>query len=131
MEQRLASWKARYLSFGGRITLIPSALANLPIYFMLIFKCSASIIKHIEKLQRDFLWQGKSDKKKFNLVDWNSICKPKEDGGLGFRPLRLMNQALLGKWLWRIGEISNSLWKRILLAKYGARRNGWDISRPS
>lgn len=84
LEQRLASWKAKYLSSGSRISLIQSALADLPIYFMSIFKCPASIIKHLEKLRRDFLWQGPSDKK-FHLVGWKSVCKPKE-GGLGFRP---------------------------------------------
>lgn len=50
VEQRLTSWKAKYLSFGRRITLIKSVLANLPIYFMSIFKCLVSIIKRIEKL---------------------------------------------------------------------------------
>lgn len=84
LEQRLAYWKAKYLSSGSRISLIQSALADLPIYFMSIFKCPASIIKHLEKLRRDFLWQGPSDKK-FHLVGWKSVCKPKE-GGLGFRP---------------------------------------------
>lgn len=38
-------------------------------------------------------------------------------GGLGFRPLKLMNQALLGKWLQRIGDQSDGLWKEILMSK--------------
>ena len=42
-----------------------------------------------------------------------------------------MNQALLGKWLWRLGDESKGLWRNILLAKYKVRRNGWDISHPS
>ena len=28
------------------------------------------------------------------LVDWDSICKLKEEGGLGIRPLKKMNQGL-------------------------------------
>ena len=47
VAQKLASWKAKYLSFGCRITLIEEALANLPLYFMSIFKCPASVIKSI------------------------------------------------------------------------------------
>lgn len=130
VEQRLASWKAKYLSSGSRISLIQSALANLPIYFMSIFKCQASIIKRLEKLQRDFLWQGQSNKK-FHLVGWNSVCKPKE-GGLGFRTfLKQMNQALLGKCLWRLWGNMDSLWREIIIAKYGVRRNGWDITGSS
>lgn len=34
VERRLASWKGKYLSLGGRITLINSVLNSLPIYFM-------------------------------------------------------------------------------------------------
>ena len=62
MEQKLASWKAKNLSFEGRITLIQTALANLPLYFLSIFNCPALVIKRIEKLQQEFLWQGKSNK---------------------------------------------------------------------
>lgn len=54
---------------------------------------------------------GKSNKKKFHLVKWSFVCKPKGEGGLGFRLLIQMNRALLRKWLWRIGERSNSLWR--------------------
>lgn len=36
MEKKLSSWKANYVSFEGRITLINAALANLPIYYGII-----------------------------------------------------------------------------------------------
>ena len=39
LEKKLATWKSRYLSLRGRITLIQSLLANLPIYFMSKLKC--------------------------------------------------------------------------------------------
>ena len=60
-------------------------------------------------------------------MDWNSICKPKEEGGLGIRHLRQMNQSLLGMWLWRIGEGSDGLWRQVLDWKYSVPRNGWEL----
>lgn len=42
IERNLVTWRARYLSIRGRITLIQSTLFNLPIYFMLLFRCSPS-----------------------------------------------------------------------------------------
>lgn len=48
--------------------------------------------------------QGREVKKKLHFVDWNSICKPKKNGGLSIKPLKVMNQALLGKWLQRLRE---------------------------
>lgn len=51
-----------------------------------------------------FLWYGNSTQTKLHLMDWDSICKTKEGGGLGIRSLKWMNQAALGKMLWRIGD---------------------------
>lgn len=64
----------------------------------------------IEQSQRDFLWSGDGSAKKFHLVDWVSVCKPTANGGLGFRPIKMINQALLDKWLWRFGNSSEGLW---------------------
>lgn len=104
------------LSLGGRITLIQSALANLPIYYKSILKCPVAIIKRIEKLQCDFHWQGCKESKKFHLVNWKIVCAPKDSCCLGIRPLGIINQALLGKWLWRLGKDLDGLWRIILLA---------------
>lgn len=62
-------------------------------------------------------------------MNWKTVCTPKK-GGLGSRPLRQMNNALLGKLLWMIGEDTNSLWRSIILAKYGLRRDGRDLDGP-
>lgn len=59
------------------------------------------------------------DKKKFHLLKWDKVCLPIKKGGLGIRHLETMNKALLGKWPWRVGEENDSLWKSILIAKYG------------
>ena len=130
VERKLFSWKATYLSIGGRVPLIKYVLSNLPVYYFSIFRCPVSIIKRLERLQIDFLWHGTSSQKKLHLVDWESICKPKDEGGLGIRPLKKMNQALLGKWLWRIGEGSQGLWRRVLERKCSLPRCGWDVQDP-
>ena len=61
--------------------------------------------------------QGKEAKKKYHLVNWATVCKPKKEGGLGLMSIKLMSQALLGKWLWRLGEEQNSLWGQVIHAK--------------
>lgn len=62
-REEACSWTSNCPSVGGRETLIESALTNLPVYFLSVFRCPASIIHRIEKLQRDFLWHGASDNK--------------------------------------------------------------------
>jgi hypothetical protein len=36
------------------------------------------------------------------MVDWATICKPKEQGGLGILNTKLMNIALMLKWVWKL-----------------------------
>ena len=103
MERRLAGWKRLYLSKGGRVTLIKSTLSNLPTYFLSLFPIPASVANRIERLQRNFLWGSFGDDPKICLVKWASVCAPISSGGLGIRKISLFNEALLGKWLWRLG----------------------------
>jgi hypothetical protein len=57
-EKRLASWKKIYLSKGGRLTLIKSTLSSLPTSLISLFPLLAGIARRLERLQRDFLWDG-------------------------------------------------------------------------
>ena len=87
MERRLAGWKRMYLSKGGNVTLIKSSLSSLPTYFLSLLPLPGKVAKCMEKLQRDFLWNGIGGEPKMHLVDWAKVCKPLQDGGLGIRRL--------------------------------------------
>jgi hypothetical protein len=44
-----------------------------------------------------FFWEGHGTKKKYHLVKWGEVCKPKHQGGLGVLNTREMNKALMVK----------------------------------
>lgn len=48
LEKKLSTWKATYLSFCGRITLVKAILSNLSLYCLSIFKCPVSVANRIE-----------------------------------------------------------------------------------
>ena len=98
MEWKLSGWQRMYLSKGGRITLIKSTLSSLPTYYLSLFPIPSSVAIRIDKIQRDFLWVGIGEGKKFHLINWHQVCQPLKSGGLGFRNIRVFNRALLGKW---------------------------------
>ncbi|RVW13005.1 LINE-1 retrotransposable element ORF2 protein [Vitis vinifera] len=102
MRRRLALWKRQYLSKGGRITLIKSTLASMPIY------------------------QLGSMERKIHLINWEVVCTQKESGGgLGIRKIDLLNKALLGKWIWRFAFEEDFFWKKVVGVKYGQLGFGW------
>ena len=78
-----------------------NTLWNLPVYFMPLLTIPASIAHRLEKIMRDFLWNTRENDNAVYQVNWDEICRPRQKGGLGIRPLRVMNDALKTKWLWR------------------------------
>lgn len=50
------------------------------------------------------------------------LCKPRRDGGLGFRNLQSFKKALLCKWMWRFIKDKNSLWIRVVASRHGEPR---------
>jgi len=62
---------------------------------------------------------GCEDHRKLLWVSWTTICSRREVGGLGVRRLREFNDALLGKWCWRLLVERSGLWYKVLVARYG------------
>ena len=125
MHKRLALWKRNYISKGGRITLIKSTLASLPLYQMSFVRMSVAVAKRLEKLQRCFLWGGGALERKAHLVKCYVVCSEKRQGGLGLRNLTFLNKALLGKWIWRFAFDMDCTWKILINSKYGLDGLGW------
>lgn len=120
-DKKFNSWKERYLSMGGLITLKKSVSAIL-IYFCSRFRSSKSVLPWIEKIKRDFLWNDSIAKRIYHLVRWEMVCKP------GIRSIDKVNKALIGKWLWRLGQFGHCLWRQILLHEYKVGNDGWYVS---
>jgi len=117
IKARLSGWKSKHLSLGGRLVLLKSVLSSLPVYTLSFFKAPACIILNLFLIF--FFFGGSEDHKKISWVGWNTVCQSKKVGGLGVRRIRDFNYALLGKWCWRLLVDRNSLWFRVLLARYG------------
>ena len=98
MRKNLARWKSQYISKGGRITLIWSILASMPIYYMSMLSMPRKVRLRLERIQRDFLWRGGALERKPYPVRWDLVCLEKCNGGLGVKSLSILNKALLCKW---------------------------------
>lgn len=54
----------------AKLTLIKTVLPSIPVYYFSLFMAPQSVIKHIEKAIRDFLWRDGDNGKKHNWVTW-------------------------------------------------------------
>ncbi|RVW87760.1 Transposon TX1 uncharacterized 149 kDa protein [Vitis vinifera] len=125
MRKRLALWKRQFISKGGRLTLIRSTLASMPIYLMSLMRIPRVVRLRLEKIQRDFLWGGGALEKRPHLVNWDVVRSHKMKGGLGIRNFSILNRALLCKWSWRFAAERDSFWKLVISSKYGEEEGGW------
>lgn len=119
VRRRLNSWSGKFLSFGGRITLIQSVLSALPTYYFSFYRIPKSVLSDLASTQRKFLWGGCEDNTKISWVKWGDVCREKNDGGLGIKDLNCFNKSLAAKWVGRILDKQDSLWVRVLKSKYG------------
>ncbi|GKV36107.1 hypothetical protein SLEP1_g44275 [Rubroshorea leprosula] len=124
-KKKLASWKGWDLSMGGRITLINSVLSSLLVFQMSAYLLPKGILYSLDKIRRNFLWGGEGEGKKINWVSWERVCISKEEGGLGVKDLKKFNVALMGKWLSRLANMEEGLWKSVIVGKYGVEGGHW------
>ena len=85
----------------------------------------------LEVMQRNCLWGSFGNDFKFYLVRLNVVEQSLSIGGLGLRDLRLFNEALLGKWLWRFMNKKGNLWRKVVAIKFGTTSLGWFPSSPN
>lgn len=120
IKDRLASLKAKTLSWAGRSTLIRSVINSILIYKMSLYKLPLFICNEIDLTTRRFWWHTKIPKGQFfDPRCWDNICQPKSIGALGFRKVEDANQAMLSKTARALVSNNNILATKTLKTKYG------------
>lgn len=125
VKNRLGAWQNRYISLGGRVTLLKSVLWSLPIFYMSLYKMPMGVRNEIERLMKVFLWRGGVNGRGLHLVGWEDVTRRKEAGGIGMTSLGDMNSALLVKRLWRFGMEHNAFWRNLVCEKMGYSGKEW------
>jgi hypothetical protein len=115
---RVDPWQGLFLASAGRLELTNSCLSSLPMFAMGLFLLPDTSHGRMDSTRARFFWEGVGPKRKYHMVDWATACKPHEFGGLGVLNTKVMNIALLLKWIWKIYQDGGGLRVDLLRAKY-------------
>ncbi|XP_021744396.1 uncharacterized protein LOC110710412 [Chenopodium quinoa] len=107
---RIKSWGARHLSYASRAQLVNTVLLNLHSYWASMFFLPKKVIDQVTTMCRNFLWSGEPFSTKSPPIAWDLVCRPKREGGLGFKESHTWNIAMLGKYVWSIASKEDNMW---------------------
>ena len=85
LAKKLVGWKEKLRSKVGKEILIKAVAQAIPTYTMSYFKLLDTLCDELTSMIRNFWWGQKQDERKLNWMCWDNLCKPKADGGMGFK----------------------------------------------
>ena len=116
----LDNWSARRLTLLGKITIIKTLAVSQIVYILSSLPTPPDILKTINSILYDFLWDGKGDKiKRTTMI--NNYAK----GGLKMLDIQSFNESLKMKWIQGyLNEENKGKWKLFFdhyLGKWGGK----------
>jgi hypothetical protein len=129
LQEQVKNWKYRSLNLAVRLILTKSILQAIPTFMMSVFPAPKGILQKIRTIQRDFLWRGEKTKKKWALVAWEKVCKPKRKGGLGLQDPQVTNDTYGAKLWWHWVKEYTTPWVKLWKEKYAMNIQDHDIIR--
>lgn len=115
MQKKLVSWKVKFLNIAGRTPLAISALNSISSHAMQYTYLPNKILSQIDCILRNFIWGSTDETNKIHYVNWDTVTKQKEEGGLGITKAKSKN-IIYSKQTYL--ENPNNLWSRIIIFKY-------------
>jgi hypothetical protein len=114
----LVEWDDNHKSQAAKEALIKAVAQAIPVYVMSVFKLPLGLCDELTKMIRRYWWGAENGKRKTHWVAWDIMLRPKDYGGVGFRDMRLFNQALLARQAWRLIQYPDTLCAQLLKARY-------------
>jgi len=100
LQDKVKNWTFRVLNVARRLVMIKAVLQSIPFFMLSTLLAPKGVLEQFRSIQTYFLWSKQETKKKWALVSWDKICKPKRQGGLGLDGQEILNKVLGAKLWW-------------------------------
>ncbi|GJX19512.1 hypothetical protein Tco_0222189 [Tanacetum coccineum] len=129
VRKKIAGWKERNLSIGGKEVMLKSVAQAMPMYVMNIFLLLDESINEIHRAFNCYWWGNGNKDNLIRWASWESMCISKSKGGMGYYP---RNSLLDARIVYRPSFVWRSLCSARDIIRRGKRwnvRNGmWNFS---
>ena len=95
IQKKIEGWQTKYLSIAGRVTLINSTSASIPIHAMQTTLLPQKISRQLDKLNCKFFWGDIANYRHCHTMSRETNTTPKNARGLGLKTACHMNVSLL------------------------------------
>ncbi|GJZ45128.1 pentatricopeptide repeat-containing protein [Tanacetum coccineum] len=116
-----------FSNMSGLLPNLKKAQSSLENYWPSIYLIPKTVVKEIDKVMKNFLWSHGGNNCGKAKIAWKVVYRPKDQGGLGIKPLREWNEVLLMTHIWKIIEQKQNLWVQWVNRVKLKGRNIWDI----
>ena len=109
IEKVLKLWRMRNLTLEGKITIFKTLAISKIIHLSLVTNVPTQIIKELNKIQKEFIWNGSNPK-----IKHSTLCNKYENGGLKNVDILSKVISLQCSWIKRLYDNSSHPWKIII-----------------
>lgn len=121
LMDHLGSWQGRFISQARRAALANFVIIATLIHTLASTSMSRTYTEKLNKISRHFIWNSMPNSRNIHLVNWDSVTRPKQHGGLGVKDFTLLHIALQCKRALGLLNQNHSIWAHVVQAKYGIR----------